>query len=240
MQTQSIAGAMKFDSEAPCEFYVFDRSAKKLVATYHAPGFFFFHSINAYEKDDTLVLDVIGYEDASVIESLYFSNLLQKIPSTEKFKVQETRRYLLRDISAIVDPTTARKATWTAPATGVYPELPRVSDNYFATDYTYFYAMNLLDPFESNAVIGNSLCKVDMETGEHWIWKEDDCKPSEPIFIADPHGQEEDDGVLLSVVLDEVKGASFLAVIDAKNMKEIARAEVNSVVPFGFHGAFKC
>jgi carotenoid cleavage dioxygenase-like enzyme len=23
-------------------------------------------------------------------------------------------------------------------------------------------------------------------------------------------------------------------------MKEIARAEVNSVVPFGFHGAFKC
>jgi torulene dioxygenase len=79
-----------------------------------------------------------------------------------------------------------------------------------------------------------------METGEHWIWKEDDCKPSEPIFIADPHGQEEDDGVLLSVVLDEVKGASFLAVIDAKNMKEIARAEVNSVVPFGFHGAFKC
>lgn len=239
MKRRNMVGALKFDETAPTEFYVFDRAAKKLVATYHAPASFFFHSINAYDKDDTVVLDVVGYDDASVVESLYFAKLLQRAPPSEKFKVQETRRYTLTDISSGEEPTTIRKVNFTRPAPGVYPELPRVNDDYFTKPYTFFYALNLLDPSLPVGATGNSLSKANVETGEYLIWKEENCLPGEPIFIADPNGQEEDDGVLLSVVLDEVKGASFLAVINAKNMEEIARAEVNSVVPFGFHGAFK-
>ena len=60
--------------------------------------------------------------------------------------------------------------------------------------------------------------------------------PGEPIFLADPDGVDEDDGVCLSVVLDGTKGKSHLLVLDAKTFEEVGRAEMEVVVPFGFHG----
>ncbi len=48
----------------------------------------------------------------------------------------------------------------------------------------------------------------------------------------------EDDGVLLSVVLDADAGTSFLLVLDARDLSELARAEAPHHIPFGFHGQF--
>jgi carotenoid cleavage dioxygenase-like enzyme len=123
-------------------------------------------------------------------------------------------------------------------AKGVAPELPRVNDANYCRPYTYFYAANTADQKTEYGIFSDSVSKTNVETGESWIWKEEDCRPGEPIFIADPEGQDEDDGVLLSVVLDERKAESFLIVLNAKTMQEIARAQVHSVIPFGFHGAF--
>jgi carotenoid cleavage dioxygenase-like enzyme len=47
---------------------------------------------------------------------------------------------------------------------------------------------------------------------------------------------DDDDGVILSVVLDGLRGESFLLVQDAATFAEIARARAPVVVPFGFHG----
>ncbi|PGH30120.1 hypothetical protein GX50_07097 [[Emmonsia] crescens] len=52
----------------------------------------------------------------------------------------------------------------------------------------------------------------------------------------DPELLDEDDGVLLSVVLDGLKGKSYLLVLDAKTMKEVGRAELAGPIGFGFHG----
>ncbi|KAI9279226.1 carotenoid oxygenase [Umbelopsis sp. AD052] len=239
MQKHNVAQSLHFDESAGCVFYVFDRAARKHVATYQAPSFFFFHSINSFERDGDLILDVVGYNDGSIVQALYFANLRKKIPYLEKAAPQHTRRYVLSDIASVESPKNILQATFSTLAKGVYPELPRINDSYFAKPYTYYYAINLNDPTAINAYIANSLSKVNVKTEDYWVWKEEHCLPGEPIFIANPEGTEEDDGVLLSVVLDEAKGASFLLVLDAKTMKEIARAETNSVVPFGFHGAFK-
>jgi torulene dioxygenase len=40
----------------------------------------------------------------------------------------------------------------------------------------------------------------------------------------------------MTVVMDGVKGDSYLMVLDAKTMKEFGRGNVGSVVGFGFHG----
>ena len=48
---------------------------------------------------------------------------------------------------------------------------------------------------------------------------------------------DEDDGVCLSVVLDGTWGRSYLLVLDARSFEEVGRAEMEVVVPFGFHGA---
>ena len=51
-----------------------------------------------------------------------------------------------------------------------------------------------------------------------------------------PGGRREDDGVLLSVVLDAGRRTSFLLVLDARDMSELGRAAVPHHIPFGFHG----
>ena len=55
--------------------------------------------------------------------------------------------------------------------------------------------------------------------------------PSEPIFVKNPEGVDEDDGVVLSSVVNEnPEDPIFLLVLDAKTFNEIARAEVSGSV----------
>lgn len=82
------------------------------------------------------------------------------------------------------------------------------------------------------------IVKADVEERRFTLWSEDGCFPGEPVFVAAPGAVDEDDGVLLSVVLDGRKGTSFMLVLDARSLDEVARAEVPHHIPFGFHGAF--
>ncbi|XP_053399939.1 beta,beta-carotene 15,15'-dioxygenase-like [Mercenaria mercenaria] len=89
----------------------------------------------------------------------------------------------------------------------------------------------------------NTVMKIDINTKTFKEWSEDNCYPSEPVFVPNPDGTEEDDGVLLSCVnnseFDKGKNA-FLLMLDAKSMTEIARAEFDvSRFTNGFHGMFK-
>ena len=53
--------------------------------------------------------------------------------------------------------------------------------------------------------------------------------PSEPVFVPNPEGVDEDDGVILSnVVCSKPDQHPFLLILDAKTFKETARAEVNN------------
>ena len=64
------------------------------------------------------------------------------------------------------------------------------------------------------------------------------CYPGEPVFVAARDAREEDDGLILSEVLDAQEGRSFLLVLDALTWEERARAEVPHHIPFGFRGNF--
>jgi hypothetical protein len=60
----------------------------------------------------------------------------------------------------------------------------------------------------------------------------------EPVFVAAPGAQDEDEGVILSVLLDAYTGASCLLVLDAGCFEELARAEVPHHLPCGLHGQY--
>lgn len=50
----------------------------------------------------------------------------------------------------------------------------------------------------------------------------------------------EDDGVLLSVVLDAARGKSFLLVLDAATLTVLAKAYLDTIVPLSFgHGSYR-
>ena len=78
-----------------------------------------------------------------------------------------------------------------------------------------------------------------METREFVTWEESGGCASEPIFVKAPHGKEEDDGVVLSCVVNVCDQTTSLLVLDAKDFKELGRAVIPGATPATFHGSFQ-
>jgi carotenoid cleavage dioxygenase-like enzyme len=211
-----------WQADKPTRFYVINKHDGTLVATMESEACFAFHHVNAFEKGNEIVLDVATYKDAAIVQALYLDKLQN---ASAPFPAAELSRFILNLNSKQVkqEKLSAR-----------FLELPTI--HYHAVngrDYKYIYGASPAAPGD----FLNQLVKVEIGGGEI-IWKEDNCFPGEPVFIADPHKDGEDDGVVVSVVLNGKQGQSFLLVLDAKNMQEIARAQIPQVVPFGFHGQF--
>jgi carotenoid cleavage dioxygenase-like enzyme len=60
----------------------------------------------------------------------------------------------------------------------------------------------------------------------------------EPVFVSKPNPASEDDGILLSVVLDPEANYSELVCLDAGSLSERGRARLPHRLPYGFHGQF--
>ena len=86
----------------------------------------------------------------------------------------------------------------------------------------------------------DQIAKLDVKTGESMAWREDGCHPGEPVLVRRPESdpESEDEGVILSVVLDARRESSFLVVLDAGTMEELGRAEAPVRLPPGFHAQF--
>lgn len=82
----------------------------------------------------------------------------------------------------------------------------------------------------------DGIMKFDTETKETRLWSHHAQSQGEPIFVADPTGLNEDNGVLLNIVLDGNTSKSYLLCLDAHDLTELGRATVNGPVAFGFHG----
>jgi carotenoid cleavage dioxygenase-like enzyme len=64
----------------------------------------------------------------------------------------------------------------------------------------------------------DNVIKLDVTTGAVQEWWEDVSYPGEPVFVARPGSDNEDEGVLLSVVLDAGRNQSFLLVLDVASL----------------------
>ena len=113
-------------------------------------------------------------------------------------------------------------------------ELPRINNQLNTKNYNFLYAVGM----SSVTSFTNRLVKINVQTGDSISWTEQNCQPGEPFFVPRHDARGEDDGVVLSVVLDSNSGQSFLLILDSKSFKEIARALVPHHIPFGIHGQY--
>lgn len=120
-------------------------------------------------------------------------------------------------------------------------ETPRINyDEYLGSEYRYFYAISSDVDLENPGTI----IKVDVGNKSKLTWCENNCYPSEPVFIPSPEHNDEDDGVLLSSIVwagDGHENRVGLLVLDAKTLTELGRCEFNelpSPVPKCLHGWF--
>ena len=207
--------------EQGTRFQVIDRETGALRGSYETDAFFCFHHVNAFERGSSeLVVDLVAYDDASVIDSLY----LDENGPRGALPQAELRRHVID-----LDGGSVR---WEPLAEGSL-ELPRIDYGRRNTrDYAHAYFAGAEDGWIDRLV------KVDVREGTRHEWVAPDCYPGEPVFVREPGGEAEDGGVVLSVVLDAAAGRSFLLVLDAGSFDELARAEAPHHIPFGFHGQF--
>jgi beta,beta-carotene 9',10'-dioxygenase len=212
-----------WEPERGTDVIVWDRHSGELVSRSQAEPFFCFHHVNAYEEGDGLVVDLTAYEDDQIIRTLY----LDSLRSGAAFPTSELRRYRV--------PLDGGGVTRETIAEGF--ELPRI--NYRRNNARpYRYVYGTYGPSGEAGAFLDRIQKCDVNEGDVLEWSEPGCYPGEPVFVPAPDATGEDDGVLLSVVLDGARQTSFLLVLDAKDLQEIARARVPHAIPFGFHGQF--
>jgi carotenoid cleavage dioxygenase-like enzyme len=205
---------------------VINRHTGKVEARMDADPFFAFHHINAFEQGSELIFDIDAYTDASIIDHFYLDRIAD--PRSE-LPFGTLRRYRL-DLP--------RKRVSFETLSEVCMELPNYDVNRYSTsgDYRFIYAVGINQQQRSGFY--NQIVKVDIQGKADAAWYQPGCFPGEPIFIGRPGRQAEDDGVLLSVVLDENAQSSFLLALDAGTLMELGRASIPHPVLFGYHGAF--
>ena len=192
------------------------------VKSYSSEAFFAFHHVNAFEQNGDVFVDIAAYPDKSIIDDLF----LQHLRAGDPISPAELRRYRL--------PAGGSTATYERLSSESI-ELPRLNYKRSNTkDYCYTYGVSARRPGDFT----NQLIKVDVRERTAKVWRDENCYVGEPVFVAAPDGAAEDDGIVLSVVLNASQGNSFLLVLDAASFTELARAEAPHHIPFGFHGQF--
>lgn len=215
----------KWHPERGARFLIFSKEDGKLVRSHAAEAFFSFHHINAFEENGDIVVDISGFHDDQLVQQLYLNRLRGEHGGDIAFP--EFRRYRL--------PKSGGAATYEV-LSDYAIELPRINYRTNGKPYRYAYGSSIAP--EKRGDFLNALVKVDVNSRESKLWFEDGCYPGEPVFVAAPGQGAEDEGVILSVVLDGAKGTSFLLVLDAASFEERARALVPHHIPFGFHGQY--
>ena len=80
--------------------------------------------------------------------------------------------------------------------------------------------------------------KLDTETGVVETFDDGGDYFGEPVFVPNPDGASEDDGVVLTVALDADEDRSRLLVLDGETFTERARVTLPHAAPFVFHGRY--
>jgi carotenoid cleavage dioxygenase-like enzyme len=255
LRDRSVVESFEWCPELGTRIVVLDRETGRECARYRTEPFFVFHGANAFERGGSgggngtggggrdrsdagsgrtgeLVLDLVTFPDAGVVEDFYLDNLRSAAPS---LPTGELRRLRLpfdpergeRRNGAVVTETRHRGPM-------AFPMIHYERHN----GRPYRYVWGIGNRRRPPAELPNRIVKIDLRTDGVRLWEEPKTYPSEAVFVPSPDPDAEDDGVLLSSALDAGAERTFLLVLDAATLTEVARATLPTAMPLGFHGQF--
>ncbi|XP_056155505.1 beta,beta-carotene 15,15'-dioxygenase [Lampris incognitus] len=253
MRGVNWATCLKYSAEENTLIHLIDRKAGKEVGTkYYTGAMVVYHHVNAFEVDGHLIIDVIAYDDNGLYEMLYLNKMKEIDEPTVTDKCKPTyRRFALPlhcEKGAEIGKNLVKTQSTTASAMKekegelfCQPEvicegldLPRINYDSNGKQHQYVYGSCV-----GKTAVASEIAKLDTETKKLIKWGENNCWPSEPVFIPRPNGETEDDGVVLTSVFNCNPGQSgFLLVLDGKTFKEIARAYVDNELHLDMHGLY--
>ncbi|KAI9599252.1 retinal pigment epithelial membrane protein-domain-containing protein [Syncephalis fuscata] len=254
----SLLDSLTYYPEEKTTFYVISRAERQLIGSYKADACFSLHHVNAFEDEiDGIQVDMICYEDDAITRHLVLENL-RNPERASQLPVGEVRRYDLMRLGE-------ERTRITVLAPGAYQaspcyydrmldacmELPCVNPRYIGSSYRYVYGVSTSLVASNRAgSLWDTIVKADLDGRiTSAFWQRPNCYPSEPIFVPNRHvdvdrtevfiSEQEDDGVLLTIVYDASRHTSSLVIIDASNMIELVSINLpQPIIPSFGHGSF--
>jgi carotenoid cleavage dioxygenase-like enzyme len=223
------AGRFKlhFDRSMPSRFGVIPRyGSADQVRWFEASPCFIYHSINAREKGDEVVLDVCRVKQPEPRPDSE-GPLAQMLSYLRLDANLHRYRFNLRTGRTVEQKLDDDNS-----------EFPSINQGLVGRPSRYAYNMHI-SPEKS--LLFDGLMKYDVDSGSsrtHWFG--DGRWGSEAPFAPRPGAVEEDDGYLISYVYDEREGHSEVDVLDARDVEAgpLCRIKMPVRVPLGFHATW--
>jgi beta,beta-carotene 9',10'-dioxygenase len=223
IKNQSFYKCYEWDKTEFNKVHVFNKHTGELIKLQTNSNFFFFHTINSFEKDGKLVVDFCGYDDNSIIDDFYLDNLTAKgINDENKARLMRLQINLDNNSSELTDFKTNI-------------ELPTINKSVAGSEQKFAYGIYSSPncPYLSDGII-----KYDFANNSHSIYTQEKQISGEPVFVKNPNGKAEDDGVLLSLGFDCIENQSYLMILNAINLEFKAKICIPNPIPASLHGNF--
>lgn len=221
---------LSWEPQRGTKFLVIDQYSGQQVARFHSQACFAFHHINAYEQDDAIVVDIAASNQPDLMYKSYLKPL-RAATQSEDHPLAEYRRYCL----PLQKSSRSAEVGYELLSDQLIEMVCINQAHCHSRDYRYAYAVS---HNRNWSTLVGQLVKIDVKNRRNKAWFEPNTYPGEPLFVAAPNSTHEDEGVILSVVLDAAKARSFLLVLDANSFEELGRAYLPHHVPLEFHGLF--
>jgi len=238
--TFSLERAMKgesaylYEPDRGAHFGILPRHAdQSQIRWFEAPPCYVFHTLNAFEEGDEVVLDACRMEriDLGALDST-------AAPTPERKLIREdSSQCLYRWRFNMVTGAVKEEAL-----DDVNSDFPRVNDSLVGRKARYGYTARFGGT--SGMPEADAIIKYDLLTGKSEAHVHGANRYSgEGVFVPRAGATErsaEDDGWVVFYVYDGNSGGSEFVVIDAQDMTAapVARVSLPQRVPYGFHGAW--
>lgn len=184
------------------------------VVWYDIDPCYVYHPLNSYEDGDDIVIEVC--------------------------RMAHSMKPNVKDVPPMMHRWTIHTKTGTVTESQVDDrsvDFPRVPDSLIGLRHRYGYTAE----FGSGMPYATAFRKYDMNSGTSSAHQlKDGCMGGEPVFVPAANATNEDDGYLLSYVVDQNTNTSELVVVDAATMDDepVARIHIPARIPAGFHGSW--
>ncbi len=187
-----------------------------------AASMFVFHVINAFEDGRDTLLDVVAYDDPSIIATFSTDSLKKGVP----FLTPRPTRLRIRPGA---DTATSE------PLSSVGFEFPNIDyRRHNGKPYQAAWGARI---WQEGTVSRSEVLRLDLNSGDVKKFDEPNLIYGEPVFVAKPNGVS-NEGVVLTVGTALDGSHSRLSLLDAQDMTLSAQVRVEVTIPLGFHGSF--
>lgn len=229
------AECIGFDASQPAVVYLVPRDGSSEVVEVEVDAHFNFHFANGFEDEQGNVsFDVVKCDNMQLGNS---QNTEEPLPMTVDYAKDVPYSKLVRYTFSPDSTSKSGFSYSTKDLSQTQVDFVSVSPEKSCKQHRYVYAACGSDTSRSSPIQG--VVKIDCDEGSEtkWIGERHEFL-GESIFVAKEGAQEEDDGYLMSFLLNGKSKTTEFVIFDANDVARgpISRQLLPTKVPFGLHG----